>query len=89
MKRLTIKEAKNYVPYCRTPLAPQPKYYSSYPDKGGWDVVKYYTGRLRQSTEGGKGDQYVYIMVNPSMPEMLKVGYTKNDPEERAVQLSK
>ena len=53
MKRLTIKEAKNYVPYCRTPLAPQPKYYSSYPDKGGWDVVKYYTGRLRQSTEGG------------------------------------
>ena len=89
MKRLTIKEAKNYVPYCRTPLAPQPKYYSSYPDKDGWDVVKYYTGRLRQSTEGGKGDQYVYIMVNPSMPQMLKVGYTKNDPEERAIQLSK
>lgn len=89
MERLTLEEAKGYVPYCRTPLAPSPKYFSIKKDDDGWDVVEYYTGRLRQSVDGKKGDQYVYIMVNPSMPEMLKIGYTKNDPEERAVQLSK
>jgi hypothetical protein len=88
MERLTNEKAKNYVPYCRTPLSPQPKYFSIKKD-GDWDVVEYYTGRLRQSVDGKKGDQYVYILVNPSMPEMLKIGYTKNDPEERAVQLSK
>jgi hypothetical protein len=88
MERLHIEEAKGYVPYCRTPLAPPPKYFSIKQD-GEWDVVKYYTGRLRQSIDGGKGDQYVYIMANSSMPKMLKIGYTKNDPEERAVQLSK
>jgi hypothetical protein len=76
MERLTIEEAKGYVPYCRTPLAPQPKYFSIKKD-GDWDVIEYYTGRLRQSVDGKKGDQYVYILVNPSMPEMLKIGYTK------------
>jgi len=89
MERLDIKEAKNYVPYCRTPLAPPAKYYSTKKDNDGWYVVEYYTGRLRQSTEGGKGDQFVYVLANSSMPEMLKIGYTKNDPEERAIQLSK
>jgi hypothetical protein len=88
MERLHIEEAKKYVPYCRTPLAPPPKYFSIKQD-GEWDIVEYFTNRLRQSVEGGKGDQYVYVMVNPSFPEMLKIGYTKNDPEERAVQLSK
>jgi hypothetical protein len=89
MEKLSLKEAKNYVPYCRTPLAPPPKYFSIRNENDGWDTVEYYTGRLRQSIDGGKGDQYVYVLANPSMPEMLKIGYTKNDPEERAVQLSK
>jgi hypothetical protein len=88
MERLTNEKAKNYVPYCRTPLSPQPKYFSIKKD-GDWDIIEYYTGRLRQSVDGKNGDQYVYVLANPSMPEMLKIGYTKNDPEERAVQLSK
>jgi hypothetical protein len=89
MERLHIEEARKYVPYCRTPLAPPPKYFAFIQDKDGWEQVDYFTGRLRQSVEGGKGDQYVYVLANSSFPEMLKIGYTKNDPEERALQLSK
>lgn len=31
---------------------------------------------------------YIYIMTNPAMPGLVKVGMTRNPPEERAVQLS-
>ena len=29
-----------------------------------------------------------YVLSNPSMPGLLKIGYTKNSPEERAQQIS-
>ena len=89
MKRISNEEAQNYVPYERTPLSPPPAYYSVFEDSEGWEDLKYYTNRFRQSINGNNGDQYVYILESSSMPEMVKIGYTKNDPIERANQLSK
>jgi hypothetical protein len=89
MTYITNKEAQNYVPYERTPLSPEPAFYSIFQDKDGWDQVKYFTPRFRQSINGNNGDQHVYILESISMPEMVKIGYTKNDPGERANQLSK
>jgi len=89
MTRISNEEAQNYVPYERTPLSPQPTYFSIFVDKNGWDEVKYYTNRFKQSVNGNNGDQHVYILESSSMPEMVKIGYTKNDPTERANQLSK
>lgn len=89
MTRISNEEAKNYVPYERTPLSPQPAYFSIFIDSDGWDEVKYYTNRFKQSVNGNNGDQHVYILESLSMPEMVKIGYTKNDPIERANQLSK
>ena len=89
MKRISNEEAKNYVPYERTPLSPQPAYFSIFTDEQGWEQVKYYTSRFRQSINGNNGDQHVYVFDNPSMPEMVKIGYTKYDPIERANALSK
>lgn len=31
---------------------------------------------------------YIYILINPSMQDMIKVGFTKRTPEERLVELS-
>ena len=89
MIHITNEEAQNYVPYERTPLSPEPAFYSIFQDSDGWDVVKYFTSRFRQSVNGSNGDQSVYILESTSMPEMVKIGYTKNDPGERANQLSK
>jgi hypothetical protein len=37
----------------------------------------------------GSGSQgYVYVMVNPSLPDMVKIGMTTKDPNERAKELS-
>jgi hypothetical protein len=89
MKRISNEEAQNYVPYERTPLSPPPAHYSVFEDSEGWDDVKYYTSRFRQSINGNNGDQHVYILESISMPDMVKIGYTKNNPEDRASQLSK
>ncbi len=32
---------------------------------------------------------YIYVLINPSMKGLLKIGKTKRPPEERAVELSK
>jgi hypothetical protein len=89
MKRISNEEAQNYVPYERTPLSPPPTYFSVFEDIEGWEEIKYYSSRFRQSVSGSNGDQHVYILESISMPEMVKIGYTKNNPVERANQLSK
>ncbi len=89
MKRITNEEAKKLVPYDRTRTSLPPSHFLVKSEKNGWDKVEYYTHRLRQSINGGEGDQSVYILENPSMPGILKIGYTKGDPNDRADQLSK
>lgn len=39
-------------------------------------------GKFRDLT--GSGDGYVYVMTNPAMPGIVKVGYTRQSPNERA-----
>ena len=41
---------------------------------------------ISDNEEGGKG--YVYVMINPSLPNMVKIGKTTKDPNERAKELS-
>ena len=89
MKRITNEESKNYVPYDRNPLSPPPAYYAVFEDNEGWELIKYFTSRYRQSVNGSNGDQSVYILESEAMPEMIKIGYTKGDPIDRANTLSK
>jgi hypothetical protein len=89
MKRISNEEALNFVPYERTPLSPPPPQYSIFVGCDGWDEVRYYTSRFRQSVNGSNGDQSVYILESESMPDMIKIGYTKGDPIDRAYALSK
>jgi len=95
MERITKKAAKGFIPlrenYGNTDLE-HAKYFTLTPSaKGdGWENVTYYTEKkYGVYADQGEGDQWVYILSNPSLPkEYLKIGYTKLKPEERAIQIS-
>ena len=94
MKRISDKEAKQYIPlkenYSDKSIEAA-EYFTLTPSKTkkGWESVTYYTARKRNLyAKRGKGDQWVYILKNDSQPGLLKIGYTKSTPDERAKQIS-
>jgi hypothetical protein len=90
MKRISLEEAKNYQPYKRTPLSGDPDFYAIEVDKDGWENTYYYTKHNRVHSDlDYDGSEYVYVLENEYMPGLLKIGYTYNTPESRAVQLFK
>ena len=95
MKRLTQLEAKNFIPlkenYGNTGLENAAFFTITPSERGeGWEDVTYYTEKkYGLYADQGEGDQWVYVLSNPSLPkEYLKIGYTKLKPEERATQIS-
>jgi hypothetical protein len=94
MKRITVEEAKEFIPlkenYGNTDLE-YAKHFTLTPSKlgDGWESVTYYTDKkYGLYSDMGEGDQWVYILSNPSTPGLLKIGYTKQLPEERCKQIS-
>jgi hypothetical protein len=89
MERITKEQSLGFIPveedYFRTPAY----YFTLEEDGDGWDVVKYFTNRKRGIYSGKEGNEYVYILLNPSFPNLLKIGSTTKAPEDRAKVLSK
>ena len=55
----------------------------------GWEDVTYYTARKKNIySNKGEGTQWVYVLSNPTTPNLLKIGYTTQTPDERAKQIS-
>ncbi len=88
MKKITVEEAKNLQLYKRTPLSPDPNFYTVSIDDDGWEKVEYYTNHSKIDGNS-EGSEYVYVLKNEFMPGLLKIGYTYNDPSLRANQLFK
>ena len=95
MKRITDKVAKGYIPlrenYGNTGIENAAFFTITSSERGeGWEDVTYYTEKkYGLYADQGEGDQWVYVLSNPSLPkEYLKIGYTKLKPEERATQIS-
>ena len=100
LKNITPQEAKQYISldedYINSGLEAAafftltPSTNPTYPASEGWEDVTYYTPRKKNMfVERGEGDQWVYILSNPTTPNLLKIGYTKLDPDTRAAQISR
>ena len=98
MKKITLEQAQKYIPLDDDMVNRnlyRASYYtiSPYPDpemaKNGWEKVTYYTSQRNDIyVNRGEGNQWIYILSNPSIPEALKIGYTNLSPELRAKQIS-
>ena len=94
IKRITKEEALEFIPLKENFLDTSVKnaeYFTITPsEKGdGWEDVTYFTARKRNKFNNhGEGDQWVYVLSNPTQPGILKIGYTKLTPDERAKQIS-
>lgn len=54
----------------------------------GFEDVVYFAEAYKDPTGSLYPNQYVYVMVNESVPNVVKIGYTRLSVEERARQLS-
>lgn len=94
LTKITVEKAKQFIPlkenYGNTDLE-HARYFTLTPSErgDGWETVTYYTDKkYGLYSDKGEGDQWVYILSNPTSPGLLKIGYTKQTPEERAKQIS-
>ena len=94
MDRITLTQAKGFIPLSEDYSGKGievAEYFTLTPsEKGdGWEDVTYYTARKKgMFADKGEGDQWVYVLSNPTTPGLLKIGYTKLNPDERARQIS-
>lgn len=58
------------------------------PDYKGWDTVEYYGLAFNDPTSGLKKPEWVYILVNPSVPGICKIGYTTTTVYQRTREIN-
>ena len=59
------------------------------PDGDGWDSVHYLASAVLDPTGVVRASEYVYVLVNQSMPNMVKIGMTTTTPTQRAHEISR
>jgi hypothetical protein len=55
----------------------------------GWEDVIYLAEPLTDASGGTRASEYVYILVNRSIPNMVKIGMTTRSVDERAREINK
>ena len=60
-----------------------------FPGEIGWEDVVYLKEPITDASGGVRPTEYVYVLVNKSMPNMVKIGMTTNHPSKRAREINK
>lgn len=55
----------------------------------GWEDVIYLTEPIMDTSGGIRASEYIYVLVNRSVPNMVKVGMTTGTVDSRAREISK
>jgi hypothetical protein len=87
IKYVTPEESRYYIrlPHSKSHRADA---FTIIPSDDGWDDVFYLAEALLDSSGAVRSPEYVYVLVNKSVPNMVKIGMTTNTPDERARQIS-
>ena len=93
IKRISPEQAEQFVSCDEDQLNTPAYYFTLTPDPlygEDWEKVTYYTNRPKkiQIPQGMTGCQWVYVLTNPTMPGLCKIGFTKNKPSERVKQIN-
>jgi len=96
IKRITEEKAQGLIKVSEDYTNAEAVYFTILPSKDpqkraeGWEDVTYYTNRpvhLR-APKGSTNNQWIYVLVNETMPGLCKIGFTKNKPSDRVKQIN-
>lgn len=95
LKRITQEQAHYYKVLDSDKLSPEEICRKSVaftltpdPANPGWELIHYYQESPLDQSGNLVPTEYVYVLVNKSMPDMVKIGMTVRDVEERAKEIS-
>jgi hypothetical protein len=78
--RLKPGETKRATHYALVPSSDMPP---------GWEDVVYLAQPLTDSSGGVRPSEYIYVLVNRSIPNMVKIGMTTRSVDERAREINR
>jgi hypothetical protein len=87
MKRVTPEESHYYIKL-KPHQTRKADAFTLIPEEDGWDTVVYLANAVLDPSGAVRAPEYVYVLVNKSVPNMVKIGMTTNTPDQRARQIS-
>jgi hypothetical protein len=89
--RIPIEEIQYYIKL-KTGEESRATHYTLIPSSDmpeGWEDIIYLVNPLTDSSGGVRPPEYVYVLVNRSIPNMVKIGMTKRSVDERAREINR
>jgi hypothetical protein len=87
MKRVTSEESHYYIKLKPHQMR-KADAFTLLKEEDGWDTVVYLANAVLDPSGAVRAPEYVYVLVNKSVPNMVKIGMTTNTPDQRARQIS-
>ena len=87
MKRVTLEESHYYIKLPANKIS-KADAFTLIPEEDGWESVVYLANAVLDPSGAVRAPEYVYVLVNKSVPNMVKIGMTTNTPDQRARQIS-
>ena len=95
LKRITIEDVHFYKSLNMDELSPEVVCRKAIaftltpdPDMPGWDLVSYYQDSPVDQDGNLVPTEYVYVLINKSMPQIVKIGMTIREVDQRAKEIS-